>query len=317
MTTMYESYFHFKKKPFELVPNPEFLYLSGTHKKAMTYINYGMMERVGFILLTGEVGSGKTTLIRDLIKRLNHDVTLSRVFMTTVDSEQLLSMINEDFGLESTGKSKVILLKELYAFLTREYEQGHQVLLIIDEAQNFPVSLLEEVRMLSNLETDDTKLLQIILIGQPELRDTLARPELRQLRQRISIACHLSPLTRAETEAYVYHRLTTAGNRDALRFTPEAMDRLHACSSGIPRLVNILGNFLLLTAFTERTHEVTAEMVSDIADGVGIVPRADTGQTAAGARALLRALGVPPGSPAAGTARMTRNGAEATDARKG
>ena len=298
MTTMYKSYFRLKKKPFELVPNPDFLYLSATHRKAMTYINYGMMERVGFILLTGEVGSGKTTLIRDLIKRLHSDVTLSRVFTTTVDSLQLLSMINEDFGLDSTGKSKVILLKELYAFLISEYEQGHQVLLVIDEAQNFTVSLLEEVRMLSNLETDDTKLLQIILIGQPELRETLARPELRQLRQRISIACHLSPLTRAETEAYVLHRLKTAGNHDALRFTPEAMDRLYACSTGIPRVVNILGNFLLLTAFTEKTHEVTADMVSDIADGVGLAPRTDTAQNA-GAKALLRAL-VSPSSPAAG-----------------
>lgn len=296
---MYETYFHFKKKPFELVPNPDFLFLSRTHQKAVTYIEYGMMERVGFILLTGEVGSGKTTLTRDLIKRLSGTVTLSRVFSTTVDSEQLLSMINEDFGLDSAGKGKVVLLKELYAFLIKEYEQGHQVLLILDEAQNFSVSLLEEVRMLSNLETDDTKLLQIMLIGQPELRDTLARPELRQLRQRISIACHLSPLTRAETEAYVLHRLTVAGNRDALHFTPEAMDRLHAYSAGIPRLVNILSNFLLLTAFTEKTFMVTADMVNDIADGVGIVSQANAGLDA-GTKAHLHTPGVSQNSLAAG-----------------
>jgi len=289
---MYEAYYHFNKKPFELVPNPDFLYLSGTHRKAMTYINYGMMERVGFILLTGEVGSGKTTLVRDLMERLPGTVTLSRIFTTTVDSGQLLSMINEDFGLDSTGKNKVVLLRELYAFLIKEYELDHQVLLIIDEAQNFSVSLLEEVRMLSNLETNDTKLLQILLIGQPELRETLARPELRQLRQRISIACHLAPLTRQETEAYVLHRFAVAGNPDALHFASEAMDHLHLRSGGIPRLVNIITNFLLLTAYTERTHDVHADMVNDVADDIGLALRTEANKGEVGAKALLRALGV-------------------------
>ena len=291
---MYEEFFHLRKKPFELVPNPDFLYLSGTHKKAMVYIDYGLSEKAGFILLTGEVGSGKTTLIRNFIRKLDGTVTLSKVFNTKVNAEQLISMINEDFGIDSAGKGKVQLLKELYAFLIGEYEKGRHALLVMDEAQNFTPELLEEVRMLSNLETDDSKLLQIILVGQPELRSILSLPDLRQLRQRISIACHLSPLTRAETEEYVFHRLEVAGNRDAVTFSPEAMNAVYVYSKGIPRLVNILCNFLMLTAFTEQTREVTVDMVHDIAGGVGLAMHSE-GSAAATERKknFLGALGMP------------------------
>ncbi len=292
---MYEAYFGLREKPFELVPNPDFLYLSGTHKRALTYINYGLMEKVGFILLTGEVGSGKTTLIRNFIKQHDASFTLAKVFNTRVDAEQLISMINEDFGLDSRGKGKVQLLKDLYSFLIKEYEQGRHALLVIDEAQNLTADLLEEVRMLSNLETDSAKLLQIVLAGQPELQETLASAELRQLRQRISVVCHLTPLTRTETEEYIQHRLDVAGNRKALHFTPGALDVIHSSSGGIPRIVNVICNFVMLTAFAEKAAEVNAAMVNDTVEGIGLASlRLGRGDPAARKKALLRALGVSP-----------------------
>ncbi len=291
---MYEHYFKFRVKPFELVPNPDFLYLSKSHKKAITYLTYGLKEHTGFMLLTGEVGAGKTTLIRYFMRSIDNSTPLSKIFNTKVSAEQLIAMINEDFGLDSGSRDKVKLVKDLYDFLIEEYSKGHQALLIIDEAQNLTPELLEEVRMLSNLETDDTKLLQIVLVGQPELGKTLSAPHLRQLRQRISIACHLYNLDRQEMVDYITHRLTVAGNADALKFTEEAFDAIYAYSGGIPRLINIVCNLLLLTAFTEGLKEANKEMVNEIVNS--LVPPAyhmtvDTEFERK--RALLNALGVP------------------------
>ncbi len=261
---MYEKFFNLRTKPFDLIPNPDFLYVSKTHKKAMAYLEYGISEKAGFILMTGEVGSGKTTIIRDLIKKKKGNVTISKVFNTKVDSEQLISMINDDFGLDIKGKNKVLLLKELYDFLIEQYANGSHCILIIDEAQNLTPELLEEVRMLSNLETDVSKLLQIIVVGQPELRETLSVPEMRQFRQRIGISCHLYPFTRHETKEYIYHRLEIAGNREAVNFKGHTMDVIHHYSRGIPRLVNIICDFLMLSAFAEEKKDVDAYMVFEI-----------------------------------------------------
>lgn len=267
---MYKSFFNLTCKPFDLNPNPEFMFLSRTHKKAITYLDHGIRERAGFILLTGEVGSGKTTVIREMINQHLERVVLAKVFNTSVNSEQLLSMINDDFGLPVGGKDKIELLRDLNHFLVEQYALGNQPLLIIDEAQNLPAETLEEVRMLSNLETADSKLLQIILVGQPELRALLARPELRQLRQRISIQCFLQPLNRQEVEEYILHRLEVAGNRHALHFTPHSLDLVYLHCCGIPRLVNIVCDFVLLAAFVERTHEVDEEMIRDIIGDTGL-----------------------------------------------
>ncbi len=291
---MYERYFNFRVKPFELVPNPDFLYLSKSHQKAITYLTYGLKERAGFMLLTGEVGAGKTTLIRYFIRNLDNSILLSKVFNTTVNAVQLLAMINEDFGLDNGSRDKVQLVKQLYDFLIEEYSMGRQALLVIDEAQNLTPELLEEVRMLSNLETDDTKLLQILLVGQPELGKTLSSAELRQLRQRISIVCHLQTLNRQEMIDYIFHRLTVAGNRDALKFTEQAFDAMYAYSGGIPRLVNIICNLLLLTAFTEGLKEANHEMVNEIVESLVPPSYHRTVNTAIERkRALLNALGVP------------------------
>ena len=262
---MYESFFHLTGKPFELLPDPEFLYLSPVHRKALTYLDYGIKARAGFILLTGEVGSGKTTIIKNIIKSLDRNVNTSKIFNTSVTSHQLLSLINDDFGLESAGKDKISLFKDLYEFLIKEFMASRHCLLLIDEAQNLSPDCLEEVRMLSNLETENSKLLQIILVGQPELRKILAATDMRQLRQRISINCHINPLVREQTEAYILHRLERAGNRNAVIFTADSFDVIHLNTRGIPRLINIICEFLLLSAFVDESTEIGGEMVREIA----------------------------------------------------
>lgn len=261
---MYKSYFNLTKKPFDLLPNPEFIYLSKSHKRVLSYLDYGIKERAGFILLTGDVGSGKTTIIRDLINKKHDKIVLAKIFNTRVNSDQLISMINDDFGLPVQGKDKIELLRDLNTFLISQYAKGNQPMLIIDEAQNLNSKLLEEVRMLSNLETDDAKLLQIILVGQPELRETLKRPGMRQLRQRLSINCHLQPLSSSEIEDYILHRLEIAGDRSAVVFDSEALRIIYKYSRGIPRLINIICDFLMLSACAEETRQLDGNMVQDI-----------------------------------------------------
>ena len=267
---MYLSFFNLTDKPFELLPNPRFLYLSKGHKKALNYLEYGIQERAGFTLLTGEVGSGKTTLLRNIIKNLDSEITLSLVFNTRVAADQLLGMINEDFGLETAGKNKVTLLRELNDFLVEENSQNRRPIVIVDEAQNLSEESLEEIRLLSNLEFDNFKMMQIILVGQPELKQLLAQPGLRQLRQRINISCHLKALTREETEAYIYHRLEIAGNRNALKFNEAVFDLIHEYSQGGPRLINVICDFLLLTNFVEEKKEVDEDLVVEAIEELSI-----------------------------------------------
>ncbi|HXW69523.1 MAG TPA: XrtA/PEP-CTERM system-associated ATPase, partial [Dissulfurispiraceae bacterium] len=263
---MYTSFFNLTCKPFQLTPDPEFLFMSSVHKRALTYLSYGINDNnTGFILVTGEVGTGKTTIIRSLMKDLRNDVRrLARIDNTKVTSEQLMSMINEDFGLDTRGKDKSQLLSDLTGFLIAEYAAGRMPMLIIDEAQNLSPEHLEEIRLLSNLETDKAKLLQILLVGQPELRKTLAQPILRQLRQRINISCHINPLTLEETEEYIFHRLEVAGNRKALVFDDGVLGIIHRFSRGTPRLINIICDFLMLSAFIEKTSVITLKLAREI-----------------------------------------------------
>ena len=262
---MYTSYFGLREKPFDLLPNPDFLYPSRAHKRALTYLTHGIKERAGFILLTGEVGSGKTTLIRNMIRSQLRDSVLAKVFNTRVDSLQLLIQINGDFGLDTDGRDKATLLRELNDFLIEQYSQRRQAVLIIDEAQNLSSEILEEVRMLSNLETDRDKLLQIILVGQPELRDILAGPGLLQLRQRIQINCHLQPLSVNEVREYILFRLEKAGNREALTFSDDAVEAIVTYSRGIPRLINILCDYIMIDAFSAQTRAIDGSVVHELA----------------------------------------------------
>lgn len=262
---MYTEFFGLREKPFDLLPNPDFLYPSKAHKRALTYLTHGIRERAGFILLTGEVGSGKTTLIRNMIRSQLRDSVLAKVFNTRVDSLQLLMQINSDFGLETDGRDKAALLRELNDFLIEQYAQRRQAVLIIDEAQNLSPEILEEIRMLSNLETDREKLLQIILVGQPQLRDILARPELLQLRQRIQINCNLQPLSPVEVRDYIEFRMEKAGNRVALVFDDGAVEAVAAYSRGIPRLINILCDYIMIDAFSAETHDIDGKTVHELA----------------------------------------------------
>lgn len=262
---MYTSFFGLKSKPFQLTPDPDFLFLSKVHRKALTYLNYGIAsDSGGFILITGEVGTGKTTAVRSMMKGLKEDIVFSRINNTRLTSDQLIAMINDDFGLDMKNRDKTQMLRDLTDFLVEQYSRRRKSVLIIDEAQNLSPELLEEIRLLSNLETDKSKLLQIIMVGQPELKRVLAQPELRALRQRITVSCHIYPLTREETEKYIFHRLDIAGNREAVIFYDGCIDLIHNFSRGIPRLINILCDFLLLTAFIEKTKEILLEMVKDV-----------------------------------------------------
>lgn len=263
---MYLDHFGFTAKPFELLPNPAFLYMSRTHTKALTYLRYGISERSGFILLTGEVGSGKTTLIRELIGSHLKGLRLAKVFNTRVDSTQLLGMIVEDFGLNAEGRDKTALIRMLNDFLIEQYAQGNRCVLIIDEAQNLSVELLEEVRLLSNLETEQGKLLQIVLVGQPELKETLKSLELLQLRQRIQVFCHLGTISAGEIREYILCRLERAGNRGAVELSDEVLEIIHRVTRGTPRLVNILMEYILLDAFGNGTVEVSGTAVQEIVD---------------------------------------------------
>jgi putative secretion ATPase (PEP-CTERM system associated) len=265
---MYKEFFQFKSKPFDLTPNPDFLYLSNGHKKALTYLEYGIRSNLGFILLTGDVGCGKTTIIRNLIGRLPKRFAISKVFNTSVDSDQLIRAINDDFGLDVSGKSKFDLLKDLNDFLISQFAKDIQCVLIIDESQNLSRQILEEIRLLSNLETNSTKLLQIIMVGQPELQKKLFAPDLCQLRQRISLRCHINPLTREDLENYVLHRLDTAGNKNALSFSPEAFDSIYSKTKGVPRLTNILCEYILLDAFASNSTDINEETVNSLADDI-------------------------------------------------
>ena len=261
---MYTSFFGFKYKPFQLTPDPEFLFLSRSHKKAMTFLKYGIADNSGFILLTGEIGTGKTTILRSMIKSIPQNVKLARINNTKVSSEQLISMINEDFGLEVKGLDKTQLLSRLSDFLIDQYAQGGRSMIIIDEAQNLSSDLLEEIRLLSNLETDKSKLLQIILVGQPELNLKLGRRELEQLRQRITVSTHITPLIKEEMDLYTKYRLKIAGNENAVTFEEGVMDAIYDFSKGVPRLINIVCDFALLTAFTDGKKILDTDLIRGV-----------------------------------------------------
>src|SRR5687767_534485 len=246
---MYERYFQLRERPFALSPDPDYLYPSKVHQEALSYLRYGIEGHAGFVVITGEIGSGKTTMLQALLGRLDSNTTVARIVNTLLDPRELLDAIMLDFGMDPTGISKPVLLRNLAAFLVRQRQAGKLTLLVIDEAQNLSPATLEEIRMLSNLETEKSKLLQIIMIGQPELRETLSQPKLEQLRQRITVSYHLHPLDAADTANYINHRLKRAALGAPVEFPRQVTDLIHARSRGVPRIINVIADATLLFAY--------------------------------------------------------------------
>src|SRR3954453_20499794 len=260
---MYEKYFQLRERPFALSPDPEYLYPSRGHQEALSYVRYGVEGHAGFVVITGEIGSGKTTMLQALLGRLDRNITVARLVNTMLDPRELLEAIVLDFGIDPTGMSKPVMLQRLAEFLVQQRQAGRLTLLVIDEAQNLSLPALEEIRMLSNLETEKSKLLQIILIGQPDLRDKLDRPELEQLRQRITVSYHLEPLDADETHQYVNHRLARASVGAPLEFPRGVTDRIHARSNGVPRLINVIADATLVFGYGEERSEIDEALVDD------------------------------------------------------
>lgn len=257
MTGMYNSFFGFRERPFQLVPNPAYLFLSRSHEEAMAHLIYAISQGDGFVEITGEVGTGKTTLCRALLENLDKFTEGAYIFNPKLDSLQLLKAINDEFGIPSNATSIKGLSDSLNAFLMQRKGEGKRVLLIIDEAQNLSKDVLEQLRLLSNLETTTSKLLQIILVGQPELSEILDSPDLRQLGQRITLSCRLSPMSYRETRQYIQHRIQVASQKPEVTFARGAYRAIFKYSGGIPRLINIASDRALLTAFGLNRKKVT------------------------------------------------------------
>ena len=255
---MYETYYGLSAKPFQLRPDPHFFFGSKGHKRAMAYLEYGLSQGEGFIVITGEVGAGKTTLVRNLLNKIPLDqIVAAHIVNTSLDPEDTLRMVVSSFGLSYEGASKAELLNRLEQFLRTVDRQGKRALLVIDEAQNLNARTVEELRMLSNFQTDDRSLLQTFLLGQPEFRATLHSPGMQQLRQRVIASYHLGPMDAQETRAYIEHRLATVGWQGDPAFDDGAHAAIYAYSGGIPRKTNTLMDRILLMGYLEEMHAFT------------------------------------------------------------
>ena len=261
MPCIYNEYYGFKQAPFSITPNPRFLFFSCQHSEALNHMLFGITEGKGFIQITGEVGSGKTTLCRALLDRLGPEYRTALILNPCLTVTQLLKAVVDELGLKAQRNDRMHLLDALNEFLLEQVANGQHVVLIIDEAQDMSLELLEQVRLLSNLETDEEKLLQIVLLGQPELRDKLNDSRLRQLRQRITIRYHLSSLSRDEVDYYIHHRIQVSGGNGHPRFQRCALRKIYRYSRGIPRLINAVCDKTLLCGFVSGTDQLTRRHV--------------------------------------------------------
>ena len=278
---MYEDYFGFSEKPFSLTPDPKYLYRSESHANAFELLQYAIRRREGFVVVTGDIGTGKTTLCRALLEQIDRRTFSALVLNPFLSEDDLLKQILQDFGVVSrdemkagrlNGVSKQELIDTLYDFLLGLLPLRASAVLIIDEAQNLPLPVLEQLRILSNLETDKEKLLQIIMVGQLNLQPLLRSPEMRQLDQRVSIRYELKPLTRDELAAYINHRIQVAGGSSAVTFTPKALQYVHQYTGGIPRLINLVADRALLGAYSARVSQVTHDLIERAAETLDLQP---------------------------------------------
>ena len=258
---MYEAFYGLTEKPFNLTPDPRFLYLSDKHKEAFAHLMFGIKNRCGFVMVSGEIGTGKTTICRSLLNQLDDDIDVAVILNPCLSPEELLRKVNEDFGIDTKADTVKGLIDELNAYLLERSAQGKNCVLLIDEAQNLPPSILEQVRLLSNIETETQKLLQIVLVGQPELAQHLELPELRQLNQRITARYHLDPLSFDETLQYIAFRLRQAGGRKKVHFTRPAVRAIFKHSGGTPRVINAVCDRAMLIGFTREVRDISTAIV--------------------------------------------------------
>ena len=263
---MYESFYGLTKKPFQLNPDPSFYFGSRQHRRAMAYLEYGLHQNEGFIVITGEVGAGKTTLVRNLFSKLDpQQVVAANLVSTQLDADDTLRMVASAFGIPSKETNKANLLLSLEAFMVSIAKQGKRCLLIVDEAQNLTPRAVEELRMLSNFQLETHALLQSFLIGQPEFRHILQSPQMQQLRQRVIAACHIGPMDAEETRGYVEHRLKCVGWKDSPQFEPNAYQAIFESSGGVPRRINSVCDRLLLSGFLAEKRVFTRDDVDEVA----------------------------------------------------
>lgn len=260
---MYEAHYGFREKPFSLLPDPSFLYLSKKHRMALAMLEYGLANQAGFTVVSGGIGTGKTTLIRHLLNNLEQDITVGLISNTHRSFGELLQWILLAFNLDYRDKGKVELYQAFVDFMIQEYARNRRTVLIVDEAQNMAPETLEELRMLSNVNADKDQVLQVVLVGQEELRDTLRRPDLVQFAQRITVDYHLTPLTAEETRDLIRHRLEAAGGDPEL-FTEAAAEIAHRFSGGVPRLVNLLCDTALVYGYAEQLDRIDADLMSEV-----------------------------------------------------
>jgi general secretion pathway protein A len=269
---MYERFYGFRERPFSLTPDPSYLYPSRVHREALSHLRYGIEGHAGFTVITGEIGCGKTTLLQTVLRSIDRKTSIARLMNTMLDSRDLLEAIMLDFGLDpGQGRSKPYLIRDLAQFLVNERKAGRLALLIIDEAQNLSVSALEEVRMLSNFETEKSKLIQIVLVGQPNLRDLLSRHDLEQLRQRVTVTYHMEALTAVETHAYVNHRLRHASVGTPLTFSRPVTDVIHAHSRGVARTINVIADAVLLYGYGSDKRVIDLELTNEVVSDLGMI----------------------------------------------
>ncbi len=268
---MYEKFFNLKECPFRLPPDPEYLFLSNQHKLALVHLEYGLTHQAGFIVITGEIGTGKTTLLKTMLRRIGNDTLAASIFNTTVGPDEFLNLILDDFELGwADTDTHTLKLEKLKTFLIDAYTAGKKTVLIVDEAQNLGMDTLEEIRLLSNIQTTKDYLIHIFLVGQPELKQKLTHPSLRQLAQRISVHYHINPLSHEETNEYIKHRLKISGAAHVETcFSPEALEEIYSRTKGFPRLINLLCDACLVNAFADQTKPVTRDIVLSTVKGDG------------------------------------------------